>query len=132
MNIYQYLKGTTGLSLVLGCLDQKLEGFMDAMHADNIDSKSMSGYVFLFSGSPILWSCKKQSLVAPSSTITEYLVYNPAIKEGLWLRHLITTLDLTDDSPILLNTDSSNTLQIVMNNTYTLTTKWLDLHYHFI
>ena len=122
----------TGLSLVLGCSDQKLEGFMDAVHADNIDGKSMSGYVFLFGGSPILWSCKKQSLVVPSSTITEYLAYDPAIKEGLWLRCLITALDLTDDGPILLNTDSSNALQIVMNNTYTLMTKWLDLCYHFI
>ena len=122
----------TGLSLVLGCSDQKLEGFMDAMHTDNIDGKSTSGYVFLFGGLLILWSCKKQSLVAPSSTIAEYLAYDPAIKEGIWLRHLIAALDLTDDSPILLNTDSSNTLQIVINNTYTLTTKWLDLCYHFI
>ena len=82
-NIYCYLKETSGLLLVLGCSDKKLISFVNTAHADNANNKSTSGYVFLFRRSPIQWLCKKQSLITPFLTITEYLAYNPVIKEGL-------------------------------------------------
>ena len=63
--------------------NQKLLGYMDTSHADNTDGKSTSVYLYVMGGAPISWLIKKQDLVTPSSTVAEYIAYDPAIKEGL-------------------------------------------------
>lgn len=114
--------------LELGCSHEKLVSFVDA---DNNDGKSTPRYVYLFRNSLILWCSKKQSLVAPSSTIAKYLMHDLAMKGGLWLQQMVTALNLDHEHPILSKTDSVNALQIVTNNAYILTAKWLDIRYHF-
>lgn len=85
--VYQYLQTTQFSSIVLGMkANQKLLGYMDTSHADNIDGKSTSAYLYVMGGAPISWLTKKQDLVTPSSTVAEYIAYDPAIKEGLWLK----------------------------------------------
>ena len=56
-HIFRYLRGTKELQLTFD-LDQpiEVEGFTDSDYASNLDNrKSMSRYVFTYSGSVISW-----------------------------------------------------------------------------
>ena len=59
-----------------GKKDLWLIGYFDADWGSDIDqSKSISGYTFLFNDSAILWSSKKQSYVALSIMEVKYVAF---------------------------------------------------------
>jgi hypothetical protein len=45
--------------------------------------KSTKGYIFKYTGIPISWSSRWQTLVAPSLITAEFCAYNSATKEAL-------------------------------------------------
>ena len=55
------------------------------MEGDNTDIKSTYGYVFMLSDGPIIWSSKKQSVIALSSIEEEYIGDVNATTQCLWL-----------------------------------------------
>src|SRR6266481_2052225 len=59
--------------------------FCDANYMeDPHDRKSTSRYVFMFTGSPIVWKLKKQTSVALSTTEAEYYALGVACQEAVW------------------------------------------------
>jgi hypothetical protein len=66
--------------------DKQLIGYVDAdWGSDTQDRKSNTGYCFRYLGSTILWSSRKQSVVALSSTEAGYIALAEASKEAVWL-----------------------------------------------
>jgi hypothetical protein len=51
----------------------------------------------MIAGASITWSFKKQSFVAPSSTIAEFCALDAAIKEAIWLRKLAVASRIEDN-----------------------------------
>lgn len=63
--------------------------FSDASWAeDRTDRKSNSGYYCSVNGGAISWSCKKQNLVALSSTEAEFIALSETCKEVMWLKRI--------------------------------------------
>jgi hypothetical protein len=58
------------------------------------DRMSTTGYVFTLSEGPIFWRSKLQSIVAMSTTESEYMAVGEAAKEALWLNELVKELGL--------------------------------------
>ena len=84
-NILKYLKRTKDMFLVYGG-DKELvvNGYVDAsFETDLDDSKSQSGYVFLFSGGAVSCWSSKQSVVAGSTCELEYIAASEAANEGI-------------------------------------------------
>ena len=50
----------------------------------------------MYGGAPIIWHSKKQTFVAPSSTIAEFCAYDAAIKNAIWIRKLLAAFRLYD------------------------------------
>jgi hypothetical protein len=131
--IYRYLKGHPNLAIELGASpNQKLVGYVDSSFQDRENGRSTEAYIFFFGGAPISWSSKAQPIVAPSSTIAEYVAFDGAAKEAMWLKRLTSALGIKDDSPVPIWTDSSNGLDILRKPGYRSTTKWIDNRYHFV
>ena len=66
--VVRYLKGSCDLELTYKGTNQGIEVYTDADHATQIHWHSISGYTFLINGGAVLWSSKKQSLIALSTT----------------------------------------------------------------
>ena len=69
------------MSLVYGGNEEELAvmGYVDAsFDSDPDDSKSQSGYVFILNGAAVSWMSAKQSVVAKSSTESEYIAASEA------------------------------------------------------
>jgi hypothetical protein len=83
--IVRYLKGTKEFKLKLTSNTEGLEVYTDAdWTEDKTDSKSHSGFVFLYNGSAIAWACRKQICTAWSSCEAEYIAIPEASRELLW------------------------------------------------
>jgi Reverse transcriptase (RNA-dependent DNA polymerase) len=87
--VFAYLTGTKGLWLTYGDSSGELEGYSDADGSMHEDRKAISGYAFLLDGGAILWSSKKQEIIALLMMEAEYVATTHAAKEALWLRSLI-------------------------------------------
>ena len=71
--------------------DCKIAGYSDSDFVGDLDRRrSLTGYVFILSGSAISWKATLQSIVAFSTTEAEYM----AVTEAIWLRGLVEDLDL--------------------------------------
>ena len=70
-------------------------GYVDADYAKDLDNmRSTTGYVFTLGGGPIFWKYMVQSLVALSTTESEYMLVVEAAKEALWLTGLVKELGI--------------------------------------
>ena len=75
--------------------DPSVREYVDANHAGDLDDKrSTTGYVFTLGGGPICWKSMIQSLVALSTTESEYMAIVEAAKESLWLIGLVKELGI--------------------------------------
>ena len=59
-------------------------------HIDPIMSKSQSGWIIRFTGAPITWASKMQTITAMSTTETEYIALATSFREVIPLMGLLT------------------------------------------
>ncbi|CAM9940982.1 unnamed protein product, partial [Heterosigma akashiwo] len=68
--------------------------------SDRTDGKSVSGYVLLLLGdAPIVWASRLQGAVTTSTVEAEYLALRSAVKDIMWLRHLLADLGCPQHEP---------------------------------
>ena len=85
--IFRYLRGTTDSCLKFGRTDQGLIGYVDSDYAADLDRRrSLTGYVFTVASCAVSWKATLQSVVAMSTTETEYMAIAEACKESVWLK----------------------------------------------
>jgi len=133
--ILRYVKGTADLELVLGAGDSglQLRGYTDAdWGANDINRRSISGYIFKYGAGAISWSSKKQTSVALSSTEAEYMALTQAAKEAIWLKRLLKELGQDVDGGVLLNVDNQSCIALARNPEFHARTKHIDIQHHFI
>jgi hypothetical protein len=146
--VVQYLKGTRDFGLYyqkegfeLATLHSNEEnilenwvpqGYADASFAQEDGRKSRSGHVFLMSGAAVTWMSKKQPVVALSSTEAEYYALSEAMKETIWIRHLMEEIDLTLNDPTIVHQDNMSTIAIAVNPIQHQRVKHMDIKVHFL
>lgn len=133
--VIRYLKGTKDLKLTLNSEenDSKLHAYSDANWAEEReDRKSNSGYFCSANGGAISWCCRKQDVVALSSTEAEYVALSEACKELTWLSELAKGLDMEPNERTLLYTDSQSCISMIHNQKFSNRTKHIATKYHYI
>lgn len=133
--IVKYLIKTKDHSLVfIGNENQHvLKVFTDANWAeDQSNRKSTSGSLCQMFGSTISWSCRKQNVVAISTTESEYYALAEAIREVVWLKQLLADFNIPTKSEIPVMIDSQSCISMVTNEKFSNRTKYIDVRYHFV
>lgn len=132
--IIKYLSGTKHLKLRLSFNqnDNNLLAFSDANWAEERGSrKSNSGYICMWNGGAISWSCRRQDIIALSSTEAEYVALAETCKEVMWLKKLIKFFNVTSKLPTTVFTDSQSCLKMIANEKFSNRTKHIDTKFHF-
>ena len=83
---YGHNSSKAGLSVIYSSLKEGLYAMSDS---DWSSGKSISGYVLLLAGGPIVWGSKKQPVTAISSTEAEYYSASACGVETLATRHVV-------------------------------------------
>lgn len=131
--LLRFLNGTTNVALVYTRRDMPtICGYCDADFAgDIVDRKSTSGFIYQVYGNTIIWNCRKQGLIASSTTEAEFVSAAEAVKEGLWLMKLVTDLHLKIQRPIQLFEDNAACI-FMSTNPETKRAKHIDVKYMFL
>ena len=101
--IFRYLRGTAKLGLEFRKREREesrmLQGYVDADFGGDLDKRrSTTGYVFTLAEYVISWKAELQDTVALSTTEAEYMAAVEASKEALWLKGLVGTFGIIQDS----------------------------------
>ncbi|XP_042757588.1 secreted RxLR effector protein 161-like [Lactuca sativa] len=94
-NFLMYLRRTKDLFLVYGGVEDRLsvKCYTDASFTtDRDDCMSQSGYVLIINGDAVSWESSKQSVVAQSTTESEYIAASKAVQEAAWMKKFIGDL----------------------------------------
>uniref|UniRef100_A0A2N9FL22 Reverse transcriptase Ty1/copia-type domain-containing protein n=1 Tax=Fagus sylvatica TaxID=28930 RepID=A0A2N9FL22_FAGSY len=132
--ILQYLKGTLFHDFHFSAQSPLiLRAYSDAdWVGDPTDLRSTTGYYFLLGSSLIFWRSKKQSVVARSSTKTEYRVLADTTSELLWLRGLLQDLGVSTFSATPIYCDNKSAIQITCNDVFHERTKHIEIDCHLV
>ena len=145
--VLRYLGGTKQVGLWFGRSNwrgqqqqrQQHNGMAD-IHAysdadwgsDKTDRKSVTGWIACVNGDPVSWASKKQTTVAQSSCEAELYAASAAVNEVLWLRSLLSELDLEVQGPSILYVDNQGSIEVAKHGVKSERTKHVDIKYHHI
>jgi hypothetical protein len=136
--ILRYLAGMTTLGITYhnsqyGNKDENLfHGYADAAFANADDEKSTTGYVFLAAGGSITWKSKKQSIIALSTTESEYIALSEAGREACWLRNLYEELRFPQKYATIIKGDNEGSVILTCNPQFHHCTKHIATRHHWI
>ncbi|GJY51213.1 putative ribonuclease H-like domain-containing protein [Tanacetum coccineum] len=131
--IFRYLKGQPKLGLWYPKDSPfNLEAFSDSDYAEaSLDRKSTTGGCQILSKRLISWQCKKQTIVANSTTEAEYVAAANYYGQVLWIQN-----QMLDYGFNFMNTkiyiDNESTICIVKNLVFHSKTKHIEIRHHFI
>jgi hypothetical protein len=93
-HVIVYLESIKDFWLTFGGCGKSLpEGFFNADWAGQRHQHSITGYSFHMGQGAVMWSSKKQNIVALSSMEAEYIAQTHAAKEALYLCTFIVEID---------------------------------------
>uniref|UniRef100_A0A803PTI6 Reverse transcriptase Ty1/copia-type domain-containing protein n=1 Tax=Cannabis sativa TaxID=3483 RepID=A0A803PTI6_CANSA len=96
------------------------------------DRKSISGCCVYFGETLITWSSKKQTVVAHSSTESEYRALAQITAEITWLESLVKEMRFNLPSTLVIWCDNMSAITLASNPIYHARTKHIELDVHFI
>jgi hypothetical protein len=92
----------------------------------------MSGYVFLASGGAITWKYKKQSIIALSTTESEYVALSETGCEATWLRNLYSEPGFPHTTPTTIEGDNEGSVSMTHNPQFHARSKHIALRHHWV
>jgi hypothetical protein len=129
--VVRYLAKTPERGITFRGSSTELEAYCDADYAGDIDTRrSTTGYVFVMNGGATSWNSKRQPTVAASTTEAEYMAAAAAVKEGLWMRKLLESLDIKVDK-INIMCDNQSAIKLLKNPIFSVRSKHIDVIHHF-
>lgn len=128
--LLRYLVSTSDYTLVLNSnvLSTSLSCYTDADFANNTDRHSISGSVIAMNGAPIIWSTKRQTTLALSTTEAVLIAASNSVQNLLWARSVLQELHFAVPT-IKLLIDNQPTIHIIKNPTHHGRTKHIDIKY---
>ena len=140
--VLRYIKQTRDVCLMMPDKNSEegLEMYVDADHAGCLDTRrSTSGCIITIGGCAVHWRSKRQSVVAKSTAVAEYISLAEGIEELLWIRNMLIEMGLNANieqsegdsfGEIPVYEDNIPCINIAENPLLSQKTKSIDLHYH--
>lgn len=131
--IVRYLKCTRDHRLHISALsDQRLALHVDADHAGCLDTrKSTSRVAIYLDNTLITWICRRQTLVALSTTKAEYVALAEGLRQSKWINQLLSKLGISPPRPMIYS-DNESAISTARNTGLKARAKHFDIHLHFI
>jgi len=95
--------------------DNLFHGYANAAFANADGHKSTAGYVFLAAGGVVTWKSKKQTIIALSSTESEYIALSDTGQEACWLQNLCRELRFPQILPTIIRGNNKGSMVLTHN-----------------
>jgi hypothetical protein len=77
----------------------------------------------------ISWSSRKQGSIAQSTAEAEYTAASAASREAVWLRKLLSDLEL---EPTVIHCDNQSCIKLTENPVFHDRSKHIEMRYHYV
>ena len=107
-------------------------GYSDSDFVGCQDSRrSTLGNVYLLAGGAISWKSYKQTLIASSTMVAEFIACYEASNYGIWLRNFVTGLRILNgvERPLKMFCDNRSAVLYSNNNRSTVKSKHIDIKF---
>ncbi|GJW99456.1 putative ribonuclease H-like domain-containing protein [Tanacetum coccineum] len=131
--IFRYLQGQPTLGLLYPKASPlELVAFSDSDYAGaSLDRKSTTGGCQFLGCRLVSWQCKKQTIVANSTTEAEYIAASNCCAQVLWLQNQL--LDFVYNfMKTQIHIDNESAICVVKNPVSHSKTKHIEIRFHFI
>lgn len=130
--ILRYLSGTKPLGINFHKQGEiVLQCYSDAdWGGDLVTRRSTSGGIIELCGGPIIYKSKQQSIIASSTTESEYIAANMLVKDLAWLTNLLGEIDLRITTNLFV--DNQAAIHLITSDHFRPSTKHIDIKYHYI
>nr|GEY19267.1 hypothetical protein [Tanacetum cinerariifolium] len=131
--LFRYLKGQP----ILGLWYPKDSHLELIAYSDNdyavvsLDIKSITGGCQFFGSRLIFWQCKKQTIMANSTTKAEYIAASNYRGQVLWLQNQLLDYGY-NFKQTKIHVDNESAIYVVKNHVYHSKTKHIEIWHHFI
>jgi hypothetical protein len=109
----------------------KLIAYSDADWSGDQDCYSIGGSVITLNGSPVMWSSKKQKLIAMSSAESEFIAASTTYRLLNWAKQLLECAGLTAAKPEL-RMDSEVAINAIKTNCTTKQMRFINLRFRYV
>ena len=99
---------------------------------DKDNRRSITGYLIKLYGCVIAWKSKQQGGVCLSSSEAEYYAISEATTELLFIKNVLTFLEVEFEVPMILQADNNGAIFLANNASSGGRTKHVDTRVHFI
>jgi hypothetical protein len=106
--------------------------YSDASFAVGETKQSISGFIILINGTPILWGSLKQTVVVDSTCSAEYVAASVCCKQIMQAENMVQFLDFSCARPYKMYTDSEACLKIATNSGKLGNVRHLEIRYHLV
>ncbi|GJU34759.1 putative RNA-directed DNA polymerase [Tanacetum coccineum] len=126
------------ISYAVHCLSQVMHSPMKshlrlAFRAKcKITRRSITGYSVFLGNNLVSWKSKKRSVVSRSSTEAEFRAMCNVCCEVIWIRKILTDLQVDTDLPIEMNYDNNSAIQISANPVLHERSKHFEIDLYFL
>jgi len=114
-------------------MDSGLCVFVDSDWAgDQVDRKSILGFVVIFKGGAVSWRSKKQTSVVLLTVEAEFIAASMAVKKILWHQRFFQSLGMygSQGTPLLI--DNQGVLDLIKSGQINDRTKHIDIRFRHI
>ena len=134
--LLRYIASTSSLGITFCSYNQafRIFAYVDASYNCHTDSKSHSGvslHLGQYSGAFLSLS-KKQTIVADSSTVAEFVATHSACQKILWTQNLLQELGFPLSIPTTLFQDNQSTIRLILHKGSSGRTKHIALRFNMI
>jgi hypothetical protein len=106
--------------------------YSDASFAVGETKQSITGFIVMINGVPILWGSLKQTVVVDSTCSAEYVAASVCCKQIMQAENMVQFLDFTCPRPYRMYTDSQACLKIATNASKLGMVRHLEIRYHLV
>jgi hypothetical protein len=106
--------------------------YADASFAVGELKQSISGFLVMINGSPLLWGSLKQTVVVDATCSAEYVASSICCKQILQAENMVQFLHFTCPKPYTLYTDSTACLQIANTSSKLGKVRHIEIRYHLV
>ncbi|XP_020698260.1 uncharacterized protein LOC110110938 [Dendrobium catenatum] len=131
--LLRYIRKTLDFGLPVTKSDLQLRSFSNADWArDPSTMKSTTGHCTFLGKTLVSWAAKKQTVVARSSTESEYRELAAATADLIWIKRLLTNFNITQDSLADLFCDNTFAIALANNPVFHTRMKHIEIDQRFI
>lgn len=130
--ILRYLRGTITMKIRYERGEKNyMVTYSDADWGSDSDKRrSCTGYVVKMSNGAISWCSQRQSIVALSSTESEYIALSSTVREILWVKQLAKECGERKLSPVVIHCDNQSAIDLTDVEAFRPRTKHIDIRFH--